>query len=445
MGRFLGVNNYGIYSFAIAIGNILVVFLNMGARNYVTREIIHNPNSLEKFLGSIFLIRFFFISLLEVFLYFYLKLNKSDNATSIITFIVVNTIFLNSFMLIYYALYRAHEIYKVEILTESIINILTVIGYYFILKNGYGLFGIVLFLFLMTITQNIVIGYKSFRITKLSIQTLIQNARFQSAIKIFNETLPFLLTSVFSIIYFRIGTIMLKIYYSNHEVGLYSGAYKLLEMSSYLPDTIVYILFPILIKQAMASKQNLIFYYHKVFKFFLLFVLPFSLGLYFYSSQIINIIWGSKFYQAADSLKILSIAIVFLFLNYILSNLVVALKKEKLLTLNTFITAGINICANLYFIPKYREQGAAITNVISEGIFFIINFIIISKYLTIKPISFQELGKILLINVIFFLCLSKFFIPSIYYGPIIFFIIYGCLILLFKVLDKSDYQLLKLR
>ncbi|MDD5065535.1 MAG: flippase [bacterium] len=442
MGRYLGVSHYGIYSFAIAIGNILVVFLNMGARNFITREIIHQSRFIDRFLGNIFLIRFILVLLMEAGLFIYLQLSRFDTLTNIVVVVVVNTVFLNSFLMIYFALYRAKEVYTIEILNEIIISALTVLGYFVILRSGYRIKTLVLFLLSLSFVQNLILGYRSARLMNISWTGSLRRANLKDAVKVFYDTLPFFLTSVFSVIYFRIATIMLRMYCSSWEVGLYSSAYKFLEMSSYLPDTIVYILFPILIKQSLKNHKNLVFYYQKVFKFFLLIVIPLALILNIYSGDVIRLIWGPQFFSAGRPLRVLAFAIIFLFFNYIMGNIIVALKQEKYLTLNTFITALVNIAANLYFIPRYKELGAAWTTIISEGLFCVLNYIVISRTLTRQAMPLPVFSRIIGVNILFIVFIRFVSIPSLFVGPLVYLAFYTGLVLLFRVLDESDYRLI---
>ena len=437
-GRYLGASNYGVYSYSISVSSILVVFLNMGSRNYITRELIGKKNK-HYFLGNFFLLRILIFILLEIILLLYIFIVETDKLTQFVLLIIGTTVFLNSFLTIFFSLNRSVENYYIESLNQVIVAFLTLLGYFLLLTNGYGLKSITIFLLSLSILQNIVIGYISLRYSHIHFSLLLKDIKLSESKRIFRELTPFLLTSIFSIIFFRIDTVMLKFYWSSKIVGFYSGAYKFFELSTYIPDVLLYILFPILVKKSLEDKKNLIAYYRKFFKYLLLISLPASILLYSYSKDIILLIWGDKFYPSINILKILSFAMIFVFLNYISGNIIISLKKEKILTRNTFIIAIFNIVSNIYFIPLWKAKGAAFTTLVSEALFQFLNFIVIGKFLTFKVIKIHFFSKIILLNILFFFIIKNFFIKSLFIGPVIYMSIYILLLFLFKLVDKKEF------
>ena len=157
LGRFLGVDNYGIYGFAVSVGSIFVVLLSMGARNYITREIIKKKKNINKFIGNLLGLKSLILLFLEIILLGYIYLNNFNRITNLVLLVIVNTVFFNSFLLIFFSMNRAREFFKIEIINQIIISFLTLCGYYIILHNKGGLVLIILWLLFLSVIQNLII------------------------------------------------------------------------------------------------------------------------------------------------------------------------------------------------------------------------------------------------------------------------------------------------
>jgi len=443
LGRYLGVENYGIYGFAVSIGSILVVFLHMGARNYITREIIKREKNIDEFIANLFGLRFIILFILELFLLLYIYINHFDRTMNLVLLIIVNTVFFNSFLSIFFALNRAKEYYIVEICNQIIAGFLTVSGYYLILTNKGQIKSIVFWLMFLSLFQNFVIGKITFKIHKKSFFKILKAVKIIKIRDIFIQSLPFLLTSILVVILFRIDSVMLKYFTSVKRVGLYLSGYKFIELCTYFPDAFIYILFPFFVKKYIKDSGKLFFYYKKIIKLILLLIIPIVLGFYFYSSQIIKLVWGDKFLEAGRTLKILGFAPFFIFLSFLNANILVALNKEKLLFKIMLLSTVFNIASNLYFIPRYQEIGAAITTVASEGLFFILNLSLIIKFFSYKIMRAFDGMKIIFLAAVFLAIIYYFSIDNIFLAGLIYGVVYFFLLFLIKPITKKDLQSFK--
>ena len=101
--------------------------------------------------------------------------------------------------------------------------------------------------------------------------------------------------------------------------------------------------------------------------------LPAMVGLLFMSEPIIVAFVGEKFIDAADSLSLLSVALVFaVFANFFANCILLAYGKELIVMKATILSAVINFALNLIFIPYLHETGAAITTIIAEAVMCVI-------------------------------------------------------------------------
>ena len=122
---------------------------------------------------------------------------------------------------------------------------------------------------------------------------------------------------------------------------------------------------------------------------------PIVVGVYILSPEFIRILSGDAYIQAQNSLRILSITLLFsTFASFFATSLLIPLNKEKNVLIATLIGAIVNIILNILIIPIYGFNGAAVTTLFSEAIVFFILFISLKEKSLYKKI--KELPGILM-------------------------------------------------
>jgi len=180
------------------------------------------------------------------------------------------------------------------------------------------------------------------------------------------KSLPLALAIIFTMIYFKMDTIMLSLMKSPAEVGIYGLAYKILESLLFFPAMFVGLIMPLMSKYAFSAREKFKKITQKTLDILLIFIIPLLIGTVFLSPQIITLIAGQDFILSANVLNILIIAVGIIFLGVLFSNMIISLEKQKSLTYIYGLGAAINLAANFVFIPKYSYYGAAGTTVLTE-------------------------------------------------------------------------------
>ena len=135
---------------------------------------------------------------------------------------------------------------------------------------------------------------------------------------------------LFSIIVFRIDTVILSLIKGNIAVGYYNASYKLIEALMAVPIVFSTAVYPVFSKLHVYSKDSLSFSYHKSFKYLLILGLPIAAGSVALSDQIILLVYGTGFIQSSTALKILIWVIPIIYLTYIFRILLISINKQKL-------------------------------------------------------------------------------------------------------------------
>jgi O-antigen/teichoic acid export membrane protein len=101
----------------------------------------------------------------------------------------------------------------------------------------------------------------------------------------------------------------------------------------------------------------------------------------FFPDTIVNVVFGKEYLEATFALTILCITAGIFYINNIFFSLAFALYEDKKILLNNIFMSILNISLNMYIIPRYSFNGAAITTLISTIFMLIGNIYICQKAL----------------------------------------------------------------
>ncbi len=201
-------------------------------------------------------------------------------------------------------------------------------------------------------------------------------------------------------IYVNFDITMLGWYKGDYYAGLYSVSAKMYSIVKASLGAIYAVTVPRLayfVGENDYPKYKLL--YSKTWGILSIILIPASVGLICLADDVVVTFGGVKYVEAADSLRVLSIALIFaIFGGLITACLNVTIGKEKDNLIATLISAITNFLLNLFFIPIWGTIGAAITTVISEFLVLFICYISVkdkSKYFD-KRIVLTNLGHSLL-------------------------------------------------
>jgi len=213
------------------------------------------------------------------------------------------------------------------------------------------------------------------------------------------ESLPLALAIVFTMIYFKIDTIMLSLMKPPADVGIYNLAYKFLESLLFFPAMFVGLIMPLMSRYALSAQKKFKEIIKKALDILLIFIIPMIIGIIFLSEEIVVLIAGQDFILSAGVLNVLILAAGIIFLGVLFSSMIIALKKQKSLTYIYGIGVIVNLAANFIFIPKYSYYGAAGTTLLTELVVTILMLVVLSQFIK-ETFSLKSLFKYLLAGLI---------------------------------------------
>lgn len=375
ISRTQGPEIFGGYSFLNTIIMTGIVLANYGTDTLMVREASREKQRANKYFTSTFIFKVIssLCVIITIIVVFKLVLNNQKIEFLLPYYSVVILLNALSQSLWFYA--DISNRFRLHATMWSFSNIIKVPFVYFFILTGEGLNAIILAL--------IVSEFISFCISYYFVKKFLFFS-FKSFLcsdipVIFKKATPLAAVVVLSVILFRVDTLMLQILKEQKDVGFYSAAYKIFEFIGIIPSTICIILLPDLSESYVKEFQ---IFKKKILKMivFLFFVgLTLSALLILLSNFIIHFLYGPEFFDSISCLKILSCVVLFMFFNGFFSYVAIAMNKENNIIIILSIVTACNILLNLYLIPKYSFNGAALATLVSEFFMFFSLFFIFKE------------------------------------------------------------------
>ena len=226
------------------------------------------------------------------------------------------------------------------------------------------------------------------------------------------EALPIGIISILGLIYFKTDTLILSIFKTSTDVGIYGTPYKILEILMATPLMFFGSVFPAL-TSAFESKDNtkITTLFQKSFDLLSIGAFAVVAMVLSLAKPITNVIAGDEYLSASTIsfagraitsdivLQILIFAVGLSFLNALFTNSVVIFGKQKNLIFPYSLATIFNLSANFLLIPKFSYLAAALNTVITEIIILVSCYMIMKKELPVK-LSFSSFFKSFIVAVV---------------------------------------------
>lgn len=251
---------------------------------------------------------------------------------------------------------------------------------------------------------------------------------------------PITLSIIFNVIYLKGDTILLSLYRSQQEVGMYGAAYRVIDILTQIAMLTMGILLPLLSSSwAKQNKSEFGEHYKRSVFLMLLLGMPLATGTLILANPLMRLIAGNEFAASGRPLQILSLAVFGLFFGAIYGHTAVALNKQRQAMMVYISAAILTLGGYLLFVPRYGMIGAAWMSVFSELFVGILLFIVIHRFVQV-PLSKGPISKILLST--FCMGITLYFVQSlpVLLATAIGALIYGGMLVLTNAISKNTLK-----
>lgn len=362
--RWLGPNEFGIYSYALSIASLVFIFSDWGINLLFTRDSQHeDPQAVFNTAISAKLIISGLSLVAACFLPFFIS------GLSIYAFLLVAvTLFISNIRELYVSAMIAKQRSELEgyaSIIEGAANIILLFAllYGFRTSAGFAVFNLATVIVAVTTSVFLVRKHLGLRIYKPKSKTV--SALLRSGF-------PLALFGIAGYLFFSADQLFIKHFLGTESVGYYALATRAIYAAMILPSLFVSVLFPVL-SRLVTNRQRLSEVFYK------------SLGSLFVGGVIVAglivvlrqfiLLAAPQFTLSLPIVSVLSWILVFMFPSVLLDNVLVALNKQKQ---DFFLTLGasiLNVILNIIWIPKYGVLGAAYASILSQALNTIVTFV----------------------------------------------------------------------
>lgn len=382
LARYLGADNFGKYTFALSFTALFSVLIDFGLFKVLTREVARDQKKTKKYFSNVlgFCLLAGGAGLGVVALV--INLLGYPFITKQVVYFTSLVIFLDTISLCFYFTFRGNFNTKYEsigiIIHKTVILIAGLI--LISLKANVVLMILPLFIGSVFYLGNAIFFLKK----KIGIWPV---PRFNKELikKLLKISWPFFLAAIFAKLYATSDTILLSYLSGDKFVGWYNASLKLTNAFLLLiAGSLNSALYPSLSYYFVRSKDKLNKLFTKAIFYLMFLTVPLVLGLIILSQPIISFIYGPEYIPSILVLVILSLAMPFMFLDFIMTSLLNACEKQKINTLIHGLGVGVFIILNLIFIPLFNHLGAALSVILGFSIIFILEILSARKIVKIQ-------------------------------------------------------------
>lgn len=175
-------------------------------------------------------------------------------------------------------------------------------------------------------------------------------------------------TTVATSMYTMLDTILIGFFADERSVGLYSASIKLTKISIPLIISSATVLMPRISKLFGAEDFDALkTILNKSFSFIVITAIPICIGLMFLAPELIYVFSGVQFKDSVLAMQILSPLTLIIGLGYFWGfQILIPARKEREMLISVTIGMIVNLSLNCLIIPVFKQNGAAVANVISE-------------------------------------------------------------------------------
>jgi len=378
LARVLGKEQFGQYSFAYTFVVLWGFLMDWGFSTMVTKRIVRNKENHLILFHDLFakeiLVSITFLCLAAVSLIFL----KIDVGLKVLIGLMLLGMVLDAYLKFFCGVYRAFEAMEYESILVVIQKVLFIFLSTLFILIGWPLYSLGISFILSYIVSVWVAAEVLRKRFKISLHA---RGMALSDKAIWKEGFSLCMVAFFTFVYFRIDNLMLKYFHGDTEVGIYNAAYILIQGLMLIPMAVLTATFPSFSKGWVSDVPKLQKDYQKSFSLFLELAFFIFLFGFLWADKIISVIYTEAYQASAVNLKLLLIALLFIFPNYVLTQLMVATDSQDRYAFFAICCAFINVGLNFFFIPMYKGIGAAVATIITELTLFILIYLVITKKL----------------------------------------------------------------
>lgn len=361
--RHLGVERFGVLSFALAFVTMLAVFTDFGLGTVTARDIARDRSVAHHFVSNALAIKL--VASLVVMLLIGILVNVMGYPQSTVRVVYICSLFVveSAFTQYFGFVFQGFERMEFTAITRVLQTLILIVGVvvlsrgpasaerYALLYAGAGLVTVV------------------FAWSACSATFLKPGLAFfvQEWTRMLRTAAPLGVTIAFVTFYYWNGSALLSKTHGDAAVGTYSAAFRMTLGTAFLGLAFSGALYPLLSRLFVSSPQKFTQVFELALRYMTLLVLPVGVFGSVLARPVTTFVYGSGYEESAVVLRVVLWWGALACLNSLLSNYFIAIDRPTVVTTQSAVSLAINILGNVLLIPLLGALGAAVAIVCAEA------------------------------------------------------------------------------
>jgi O-antigen/teichoic acid export membrane protein len=445
--RYLGAENYGRLYFVLSLTLLGSMLIDLGLNNFFVKEVARDKSKAGIFLVNASGIKIIaWAAALAGILIYLDQANYSSEMSEVFIVLGIGMLFqtLSDQLHRVFQSFEQMQYRSAAVIIERVVLAAAGVS---LLITGYGIVAIAE---VMTFCMMLNFITSAYFLTRL--MTLKFRIRLKTWIELLRGALPFMISTVFAFVYFRIDVVMLSAMTNDRIVGWYGAPYKLFDTLMFFPVILQTAVYPVFSHLWKESKEELFYVTKRLMSITIIAGTAASFLLISQSRHIIDMLFGLKdFAGSVIILQGLSLCIPLVYANFIITIVDLVSDKQKALSVISIAASFINIGLNYLIIPQFQNTngngaiGAMISTIITEiCVMIMIIYLLPSRAFLKENILTAVLSIAAGIISASVIGLFEAFIHLWVVNSVIGIMIYTVLLVLMGVLTRNDLDILLL-
>lgn len=438
LARKLGVEDFGLYSFAFSFVTTFAIFADFGINLITMREVAKNIEGSKNFLSNALTLKIILslVSFLGIIILGFVVGLKPG-----LFFLVVLagiSMLLDNVVGLFKGIFFAFEKLQYEFVISFTNKIVFLIAGFGVILYGFGLNE----LLIAAVLSSLLSLFVSVHLASKHAILPALSFDYVGLVSVLRLTGLFFLITLLLGLAANLDILFLQYFWSETEVGIYSASMRLVSTLGMIAIIFTNSVQPSMVKFYANKNQSLNTVVWKSVYYLSVVILPICVVTAFMSTDIITLFFGNEFLASASTLSILVFSSIFSFALVVFTNALISVHQEKKLFMQLVIELVALVALDLLLIPTQAQTGAAIAVLGAKIISFIIAYLLMIRYL-----EKMSLAKIYLKPALAALLMGVF---TMFLAPFGLFVtvplsfgIYAAILLLTSGITDEDFNFLK--
>jgi O-antigen/teichoic acid export membrane protein len=378
--RYLGPDDYGRYTLALTYMQLFAVLADVGLFTIVVRDISRDPSRTEELVGNTLTLRLLLsAAVIALAAAISLLLPYDPDVRTAIVLAGLPLLFgmLNStFVTVLQSRLRMGRAVVGDVLGRAV---------------GLGAVGLVAALDLgfYAVMGAAAAGALATAVTTMLLTRPLARVRFRADRAtwrvLLRTALPLGLALAVNELYFRADTLIISLYEPYEQVGLYTLAYRMLELTLVFGTVFLTTTFPLLSQAVASDEPRARRTIQLSADLFVVLGAPLVAGGLAVAPELVELAAGDDFEDAATPLRILLAAGALAWLNGVFGYALIAKERQMSALWLNLSALAFNVGLNLLLVPRYGIVVAAAVTVASEVLILAGSYVLMRRYFDFFP------------------------------------------------------------